>query len=44
LPRRRLNVAWIGIRGRGNAAVTAMKKKNLVAFADVDEARAANTS
>ncbi len=42
-PNNKLNVACIGVGGRGNAAVTAMKKENIVAFADVDEARAAGT-
>ncbi len=42
-PNSKLNVACIGVGGRGAAAVTAMKKENLVAFADVDDARAANT-
>src|SRR5687767_15878081 len=40
-PNNRLNVACIGVGGRGNAAVTAMKNENLVAFCDVDDARAA---
>src|SRR5262245_25746775 len=40
-PNNRLNVACIGVGGRGNAAVTAMKKENIVAMCDVDEARAA---
>ena len=40
-PNNKLNVACIGVGGRGNAAVTAMKGENLVAFCDVDEVRAA---
>jgi predicted dehydrogenase len=39
-PNSKLNVACVGVGGRGNAAVTAMKGENLVAFCDVDEARA----
>ena len=42
-PNNKLNVACIGVGGRGNAAVTAMKKENIVALCDVDEARAAGT-
>ena len=42
-PNSKLNVACIGVGGRGSAAVGAMKDENLVAFADVDEARAAGT-
>lgn len=40
-PNNKLNVACIGVGGRGNAAVTAMKDENLVAFCDVDDNRAA---
>jgi predicted dehydrogenase len=40
-PNNKLNVACIGVGGRGNAAVGAMKGENLVAFCDVDDARAA---
>ncbi len=39
----KLNVACIGVGGRGNAAVSAMKGENLVAFCDVDDVRAAGT-
>ena len=39
----KLNVACIGVGGRGNAAVSAMKGENLVAFCDVDDVRAAST-
>ena len=42
-PNSKLNVACIGVGGRGSAAVTAMKKENIVAFADVDDVRAAGT-
>lgn len=42
-PNNKLNVACIGVGGRGNAAVAAMKGENLVAFCDVDDARAAST-
>ena len=42
-PNHRLNVACIGVGGRGSAAVNAMKGENLVAFCDVDDERAAAT-
>lgn len=42
-PNNRLNVACIGVGGRGRAAVDGMKEENLVAFCDVDDARAAPT-
>src|SRR4051812_36275882 len=42
-PNNKLNVACIGVGGRGAAAVAAMSKENLVAFCDVDDARAAKT-
>jgi Zn-dependent alcohol dehydrogenase len=42
-PNNRLNVACVGIGGRGAAAVSAMKNENIVALCDVDEARAAKT-
>jgi len=42
-PNHKLNVACIGVGGRGNAAVSAMKGENLVAFCDVDDVRAAST-
>jgi predicted dehydrogenase len=42
-PAARLNVACVGVGGRGAAAVAAMKEENLVALCDVDEARSART-
>jgi predicted dehydrogenase len=42
-PNARLNVACIGVGGRGRAAVDGMKEENLVAFCDVDDERAAET-
>src|SRR5687768_16660873 len=42
-PNNKLNVACIGVGGRGVAAVGAMKDENIVAFCDVDDARAAAT-
>lgn len=42
-PSSRLNVACIGVGGRGGAAVRAMKGENIVALCDVDDARAAST-
>ncbi len=39
----KLNVACIGVGGRGYDAVQAMKGENLVAFCDVDDERAAKT-
>ena len=42
-PNSKLNVACIGVGGRGRAAVTAMATENHVAFCDVDESRAAAT-
>ncbi len=42
-PNSKLNVACIGVGGRGAAAVAAMKDENIVAFCDVDDARAAKT-
>lgn len=39
-PNDRLNVAMVGVGGRGFAAVTAMKGENHVAFCDVDDVRA----
>jgi predicted dehydrogenase len=42
-PNARLNVACVGVGGRGAAAVGAMKDENLVALCDVDEARASRT-
>jgi predicted dehydrogenase len=42
-PNSKLNVACIGVGGRGSAAVNAMKGENIVAFCDVDDTRAAKT-
>src|SRR5271169_5765361 len=42
-PNNRLNVACVGVGGRGYNAVQAMKGENLVAFCDVDDERAAKT-
>jgi predicted dehydrogenase len=42
-PNHRLNVACIGVGGRGAAAVEALVGENLVAFCDVDDAHAAPT-
>lgn len=42
-PNNRLNVACIGVGGRGRAAVLGVADENIVAFCDVDEARAAET-
>lgn len=42
-PNNRLNVACVGVGGRGEAAVDGLKEENLVAFCDVDDARAAKT-
>ena len=42
-PNERLNLACIGVGGRGAANVGGVKKQNLVAFVDVDEKRAADT-
>lgn len=42
-PNNRLNIACVGVGGRGAAAVGALKDENLVAFCDVDDARAART-
>ncbi len=43
-PNSKLNVACIGVGGRGGAAVGAMKDEAIVALCDVDEARAARTA
>lgn len=40
-PNNRLNVAFIGVGGRGKNAVLELQEENLVAFCDVDESRAA---
>ncbi len=42
-PNNRLNVAFIGVGGRGRNAVLELQNENLVAFCDVDDARAAVT-
>jgi len=42
-PNNRLNVACVGVGGRGYYAVQAMKEENLVGFCDVDDERAAKT-
>ncbi len=42
-PNSKLNVACVGVGGRGAAAVAAMKGENLVALCDVDEVRAAKS-
>jgi predicted dehydrogenase len=42
-PNNKLNVACIGVGGRGRAAVTGMKDENFVAFCDVDDERATET-
>ncbi len=42
-PNNKLNVACIGVGGRGGAAVKEMVGENIVAFADVDEVKAAPT-
>jgi len=42
-PNNRLNIACVGVGGRGYDAVQGMKGENLVAFCDVDDERAAKT-
>lgn len=42
-PNGRLNIACVGVGGRGKEAVESVKDENIVAFCDVDEARAAET-
>ena len=42
-PNQKLNVACIGVGGRGSANVGGLKSQNLIAFADVDESRAGKT-
>jgi len=42
-PNNKLNIALIGLGGRGRAAVTGLKDENYVAFCDVDDTRAAQT-
>lgn len=40
-PNNRLNVACIGVGGQGRSAVNGVAEENIVAFCDVDDARAA---
>jgi predicted dehydrogenase len=42
-PNQKLNIALVGVGGRGRAAITGLKDENFAAFVDVDEARAAQT-
>lgn len=42
-PNERLNIACIGVGGRGGANVKGVARQNLVAFADVDDERAKGT-
>ncbi|MFQ5446526.1 MAG: Gfo/Idh/MocA family protein [Saprospiraceae bacterium] len=42
-PSDKLNIACIGVGGRGGAHVNALKGENLVAFCDVDDVRAKGT-
>jgi predicted dehydrogenase len=42
-PNSRLNIACCGVGGRGKDAVAGLVSENLVAFCDVDDARAAET-
>mgnify|MGYP001575883681 CR=1 FL=1 len=42
-PNEKLNIACIGVGGRGSANVKGVKSQNLVAFVDVDEQRAAKS-
>jgi|SRR5208283_1680886 len=42
-PNNKLNVACVGVGGRGEGAVAGMKGENLVAFCDVDDERAAKS-
>jgi len=42
-PNGKLNLAFIGVGGRGRASVEGLAEENHVAFCDVDEARAAAT-
>ena len=42
-PNERLNVACIGVGGRGRANVEGLKSQNIVAMVDVDEVRAAKS-
>jgi predicted dehydrogenase len=42
-PSNRLNIACVGVGGRGANAVSGLASENLVAFCDVDDAKAADT-
>lgn len=42
-PNSKLNIACIGVGGRGKSAVVGVKDENFVAFCDVDDARASDT-
>ncbi|MFZ5495208.1 MAG: Gfo/Idh/MocA family protein [Verrucomicrobiota bacterium] len=42
-PNNRLNIAFVGVGGRGWNAVDGLRSENFVAFCDVDDARAAKT-
>ncbi len=42
-PNSRLNIACVGVGGRGANAVAGLSSENLVAFVDVDDAKAADT-
>ena len=42
-PNNRLNVACVGVGGRGEAAIDGLKAENFVAFCDVDDERATKT-
>ncbi|MBF0198436.1 MAG: Gfo/Idh/MocA family oxidoreductase [Planctomycetes bacterium] len=42
-PNSKVNLALIGVGGRGNAPVNALRHENYVAFCDVDDERAAKT-
>src|SRR5687767_4868911 len=42
-PNSKLNIACVGVGGRGGAAVKALSEENLLGFCDVDDARAAGT-
>ncbi len=42
-PNEKLNIACIGVGGRGAANVQGVRSQNLIAFADVDQNRAAGT-
>jgi predicted dehydrogenase len=42
-PSDKLNIAFVGCGGRGEAHVNALKEENIVAFCDVDELRAVET-